>query len=137
MKYGPDFLHDEQASVSHLEEIIIQLIPKDETRLDPGLGSLLQSIKTTVDTLLALFKHQKRRQLVVLLVLRRAEVNESFASLERKKNTSILYLTAQNSAAIASLKTELSPSSTEILNMGILSKLSTKVQWPPAFALLH
>lgn len=117
LKYGRDFLRDEQANVVHLQEIVVQLIPKDQTRRDRGLDPLLQSISTTLDSLLALFKQQKRRQLVSLLVVRRAEVNESFALLERKKNTLILYLTARNSATIDSFKTGVFSQSTDLPEM--------------------
>ena len=103
LKNGHGFLHSERASIGLLQEII-QLIPTDETKVDPGLDKLLQSMKVTIDSLLALLNKQKTFHLVVLLILRRTEVNESFASLERKKNLLILYFTAQNSAALASLK---------------------------------
>ena len=104
LKHGRCFLQDEKTSVDYLQEIITRLVPEEETDADPGLYHLLQSINITVTTLLDLFKHQKRRHLIYTLVVRRTEVNDSFASLERKKNTLILHLTAQNSAAISFLK---------------------------------
>ena len=103
LKVGGGYLRDEQAGVIHLREIIIQLIPKDKTRLDPDFESHLKSIDIAVSSLLRLLQQQKRLQVVILLVIRRAEVRESFAVLERKKATLNLYLTAQNTAAIASL----------------------------------
>ncbi|KAI9707807.1 MAG: hypothetical protein M1836_000769 [Candelina mexicana] len=103
LKYGGGFLRDEQAGVIHLREIIIQLIPKDKTRLDPGFESHLNSISSAVSRLLRLLQQQRRLQVAVLLVIRRSEVQDSFALLERKKSTLNLYLTAQNTAAIASL----------------------------------
>ena len=96
LKDGSAFVRSEEENVCQLQEIIVRLTPKDETRLDASLDLLLQSISATVDCLLALFKQQTRLQLAVLLIIRRVEVNESFASLERKKNTLILYLTTQN-----------------------------------------
>ena len=104
LKHGRCFLHDEKTSVGHLQEIITRLVPEEKTDVDQGLYHLLQSINITVVSLLHLFKQQKRRHLIYTLVVRRTEVNDSFASLERKKNTLILHLTAQNSAAISSLK---------------------------------
>ena len=105
LKYGGGYLLDEQAGVVHLREIIIQLIPKDKTRLDPGFETHLKSISNAVSHLLRLLQQQSRLQVAVLLVIRRAEVHDSFAVLERKKSTLNLYLTAQNTAAIASLTT--------------------------------
>lgn len=103
LKHGGGFLRDEEASVNYLQEIITQFIPKEQTALDRGLESLLESINNTVESLLVLLDQQKPLSVVLLLVIRRAEVNESLALLERKKNTLTLYLAAQNSAAIASL----------------------------------
>lgn len=54
LKYGGDYLRDEQAGVIHLREIIIQLIPKDETRLDLDFESHLKSISTAINRLLRL-----------------------------------------------------------------------------------
>ena len=124
LQHGRCFLDDAQISVDHLQKIIVQLIPKDETSLDSGLGSLLQSIHVTVESLLVLFKQQNRLQLVFHLVIRRTEVNDSFEVLERKKNTLLLYLTAQNSVAIASLKP---PQSTQALKMAEESDSSSVV----------
>ena len=107
LRHGRGFLCDQQASVGHLQEVLIKL--KHGTRLDPSLRSLLESIDTTVRDLLLLVKQRKRRQLLILLVIRRTEVNESFALLERKKSTLNLYLTTENSFAIASLKTVILP----------------------------
>lgn len=115
LRHGRGFLCDQQASVGHLQEILAQL--KRRTRLDPSLRSLLESINTTVRDLLLLVKQRTRRQLLILLVIRRTEVNESFALLERKKSTLNLYLTTQNSFAIASLKTVILPHSTQDLEM--------------------
>lgn len=106
LKYGGGYLRDEQASVIHLREIIIQLIPKDKKGLDPGFESHLKSIDTAVSRLLRLLEQQRPLQATVLLVIRRAEVHDSFALLERKKATLNLYLTAQNTAAIKSLTTK-------------------------------
>ena len=105
LKYGGDYFRDEQAGVIHLREIITKLIPKDKIELDPGFESHLKSISTAVSRLLRLLQRQRRLQVAVLLVIRRAEVHDSFALLERKKSTLNLYLTAQNTAAIASLTT--------------------------------
>ena len=102
LKFGGGYLRDEQAGVIHLREIILQFI-KEKTRLDPGFEYLLKSIDTAVSRLLRLLQQQTRLQVVILLVIRRAEICESFAVLERKKATLNLYLTAQNTAAIASL----------------------------------
>jgi len=129
LKYGRGYLRDEQAGVIHLQEIVIQLIPKDATRLDPGFESLLESISTTVNSLLRLFKQQSRLQVAVLLVIRRAEVHDSFALLERKKNTLNLYLTAQNSAAIASLKTGAISRTTRSSSMSPHSHSSSQVHF--------
>ena len=115
LRHGCGFLCDQQASVGHLQEILTQL--KDRTRLDPSLRSLLESINTTVHDLLLLVKQRKPHQLLVLLVIRRTEVNESFALLERKKSTLNLYLTTQTSFAIASLKTLILPHATKGLEM--------------------
>ena len=115
LRHGCDFLCDQQASVGHLLEVLIQL--KHRTRLDPPLKSLLESIDTTVRDILLLVKQRKRRQLLILLVIRRTEVNESFALLERKKSTLNLYLTTENSFAIASLKTVILRHSTRDLEM--------------------
>lgn len=104
LKHGRCFLHDERTSVGHLQEIITGLVREEETDVDPGLYRLLQSIEITVRSLLNLFRQEKRRHLIYTLVVRRTEIYDSFASLERKKNTLILHLTAQNSAAISSLK---------------------------------
>ena len=106
LKYGGGYLRDEQAGVIHLREIIIQLIPEDKRGLDPGFQSHLKSIDTAVSSLLRLLRQQRRLQVAVLLVIRRAEVQDSFALLERKKTTLNLYLTAQNTAAITSLMTK-------------------------------
>ncbi|KAI9712198.1 MAG: hypothetical protein M1812_006932 [Candelaria pacifica] len=108
MKHGGGYLRDEQAGVIHLQEIIIQLIPKDKTRLDVGFESHLASISTAVTRLLRLLQQTKRLQIAVLLVIRRAEVHDSFALLERKKTTLNLYLTAQNTAAITAFTTSAS-----------------------------
>ncbi|KAM0799159.1 hypothetical protein BDR22DRAFT_822765 [Usnea florida] len=115
LRHGCEFLCDQQASVGHLLEVLIQL--KHRTRLDPPLRSLLESIDTTVRDILLLVKQRKRRQLLILLVIRRTEVNESFALLERKKSTLNLYLTTENSFAIASLKTAILRHSTRDLEM--------------------
>ena len=125
LKHGRGFLCDEQASVGHLQEIIAQL--ESRTSVDPYLRSLLQSINTTVHDLLLLVKQRKRLQLVILLVIRRTEVNESFALLERKKNTLNLYLTTQNSVAMASLKTGILPHSTQNPEMAHPHQLSFEV----------
>ena len=106
LKYGGGHLRDEQAGVIHLQEIIIQLIPKEKKGLDPGFQSHLKSIDIAVSRLLRLLHQQGRLQVAVLLVIRRAEVQDSFALLERKKTTLNLYLTAQNTAAITSLITK-------------------------------
>ena len=108
LKYGGSFVRNEEDNVCQLQEIIVRLIPKDETRFDASLDLLLQSISATIDGLLALFKQQTRLHLAVLLIIRRVEVNESFASLERKKNTLILYLTTQNYLAAQTHSTILS-----------------------------
>ncbi len=115
LRYGRDFLSDEEASIGHLQEILNQL--RYRTRLDPSLRSLLESINTTVHDILLLVQQRKGLQLVILLVIRRIEVNESFALLERKKNTLNLYLTTQNSVAIGSLKAGIPPHSAQILEM--------------------
>lgn len=125
LRYGRGLLCDEQANVGLLQEIIIQLSYR--TTLDPYLSSLLHSINTTVNDILSLVKRQKRLQLVIILVIRRTEVNESFALLERKKNTLNLYLTTQNSVAIASLKTGNLPHSTQNLDMAHVRQDSTEV----------
>ena len=127
LKHGPKFLHNERATVIHLQEIINQLIPKDETTANPGFKRLLSSINSTVESLLALFKPQKLRQIVFLLIIRRAEINESFASLERQKSTLLLHLTAQNSAGIASPKTCNLPHSTQALKMSAHSSSPSMV----------
>ena len=113
LKHGRYFLHQAKASVDHLQEIITLLISSNEIKPDSGLDSLLSSIKVTIDSLLILFKKQKRLQIIYLLLFRRAEFNESFALLERNKNTLNLYLNAQNSAAIASLKMPTSTSTSQ------------------------
>ncbi|KAL9041248.1 MAG: hypothetical protein Q9214_004173, partial [Letrouitia sp. 1 TL-2023] len=80
-----------------------------------GFESHLKSISAAVSRLLRLFQQQTRLQVAVLLVIRQAEVHDYFALLERKKATLNLYLTAQNTAAIASLTTSAlsgTPSST-------------------------
>ena len=105
LKYGGAYLRDEQAGVIHLLDIINQLIPKDKIGLDPGFQAHLESISTAVSRLLGLLQQRRRLQIAVLLVIRRAEVHDSFALLERKKTTLNLYLSAQNTAAIASLTT--------------------------------
>ena len=115
LRHGCGFLSDQQASVGHLQEILTQL--KTRKRIGPSLRSLLESINTTVHELLSLVKQRKRRQLLILLVIRRTELNESFALLERKKSTLNLYLTTQTSFAIASLKTLILPHSTKVLEM--------------------
>ena len=124
LRYGRGYLCDEQANVGHLQEIITQL--KHRSILDPYLRSLLQSINSTVHDLLLLVNQRKRLQLVILLVIRRTEVNESFALLERKKNTLILYLTTQNSITIASLRTGNLPRSTKNLEMASEVRVRTK-----------
>ena len=137
LRYGRGLLHDEQANVGLLQEIIGQLSYR--TTLDPYLRSLLGSINTTVNDLLSLIKQEKRLQLVIVLVLRRTEVNESFALLERKKNTLNLYLTTQNSAAIASLRTGNLPRSTQNLDMAPVrqSSLEVRVRAWSSFWLFH
>lgn len=129
LKYGGGYLRDEQATVIHLREIIVQLIPNDKTGLDPGFASHLESISTAVSGLLRLLQQQKRLQVAVLLVIRRAEVNDTFALLERKKTTLNLYLTAQNTAAIASLTTSASSGTTTSTIMSPHSHSSSQVQF--------
>ena len=129
LKYGGDYLRDEQAGVIHLREIVIQLIPKDKTRLDPGFESHLKSISTAVSRLLRLLQQRRRLQVAILLVIRRAEVYDSFALLERKKTTLNLYLTAQNTAAIASLATSASPGTTSSTIMSPHSDSSSEVHF--------
>ena len=129
LKYGGGYLRDEQAGVIHLREIIIQLIPKDKIGLDSGFESHLKSIDTAVSRLLQLLQQQRRLQVAVLLVIRRAEVHDSFALLERKKTTLNLYLTAQNTAAIASLKTSALSRTTPSTIMSPLSRSSSEVDF--------
>ncbi|KAL6713354.1 hypothetical protein ACLMJK_008819 [Lecanora helva] len=124
LKHGPDFLRNEQASVSHLKEIIDQITSAEEASVDSRLCLLLQSISCTVEKLLTLIEYQnKRSQLVLIFVIRRTEIKESLASLERKKNTLILYLTAHNSAAIDSLRADTPTHSTKNATMPVLSKV--------------
>ena len=127
LKHGSCFLHDEKTSVGHLQEIITRLVREEETDVDLGLYHLLQSIEITVTTLLDLFRQQKRRHLIYTLVVRRTELNDSFASLERKKNTLILHLTAQNSAAISSLKTSTLAHCTRACQMSMQTHSSVPV----------
>ncbi|KAL6715529.1 hypothetical protein ACLMJK_006490 [Lecanora helva] len=103
LKHGSGFLHDEQAGIEHLREIIIQLLPKDRATLDPDLASQLESIRLAVNRLLRLLQQHRRLQIAILLVIRRAEVYDSFALLERKKATLNLYLSIQNNVALSSL----------------------------------
>ena len=137
LKSGRTFVDNERATVVRLQEIISKLRPKDEVAADPTFKSLLSSINSTVEVLLALFQQQKLRQIVVLLIIRRAEVNESFASLERQKTTLLLHLTAQNSAGPASL------SGGTLLNSGSLSqstqalKMSTHSSSPSTVYMMH
>ena len=107
LQNGRGYLRNEREGIQQLQHIIIRLLPNDDKAPDPRFERLLQSINVTVDSLLILFQQHKRLQLIALLIIRRAEVNESFAVLERKKNTLILYLTAQNSNDLASLKTSM------------------------------
>ena len=129
LKYGGGYLRDERAGVIHLREIIIQLIPKDKGRLDPGFVSHLDSIGTAVSRLLRLLQQQRRLQIAILLVVRRAEVHDSFALLERKKSTLNLYLTAQNTAAIASFTTSTSYETTASTTMSPHSHSSSEVNF--------
>ena len=117
LKHGRNFLHNERATVIHLQEIIGQLRPRDEAAADPNFKLILSSIDSTVERLLALFKQQKLRQITILLTIHRAEIDESFATLERQKSTLILLLTAQTSNGIASLRTDNLPHSTQPFNM--------------------
>lgn len=103
LKTGHSFLADEQASISQLKQFISGSFCPNGTIADSGFAPLLESIKTTVDRLLDLLEVKTRRRLVSILVLRRTELNEAFAALERKKSSLILQFAAQNSTALASL----------------------------------
>ena len=119
LKHGRNFLHNERATVIHLQEIISQLRLKDEAAADPNFKLILSSIDSTVERLLALFKQQKLHQITILLTVHRAEIDESFATLERQKSTLILLLTAQTSTGIATRPFNMSehPSSPSIVYM--------------------
>ena len=104
LKFGHSFLADEQATISQLKEFIIGLLcPNDGTIAESRFAPLLESIKRTVDHLLDLLEVKTRRRRVLILVLRRTELNDAFAALERKKSSLILQFAAQNSTALASL----------------------------------
>ena len=117
LKHGRNFLHNERATVIQLQEIIGQLRPEDEAAADPNLKLILSSIDSTVERLLALFKQRKLRQITILLTIHRAEIDQSFATLERQKSTLILLLAAQTSTGMASLRTDNLPHSTQPFNM--------------------
>ena len=105
LKHGRRYLRNEQASIRQLHTIVSEL-SADDAVPSSDLGLLLEAISDSVNRLLTLLRRQRKHQIVVLLVLRRTEINDSFASLERQKNTLILQLTAQNSIAVASLRFE-------------------------------
>ena len=117
LKHGRNFLRNERATVTHLQEIIGQLRPADEAAADPNFKLILSSIDSTVERLLTLFKQQKLHQITILLTFHRTQIDESFATLERQKSTLILLLTAQTSTGIASLRTHNLPHSTQPFNM--------------------
>lgn len=48
LKYGGGYLRGELPGVIHLQKIVIQLIPKEKIRLDPGFTSHIKSIDTLV-----------------------------------------------------------------------------------------
>ena len=117
LKHGRNFLHNERTTVIRLQEIIGQLRLKDEAAADPNFQLILSSIDSTVERLLTLFKQQNLRQVTILLTLHRAQIDQSFATLERQKSTLILLLAAQTSTGVASLRIDNLPHSTQPFNM--------------------
>ena len=105
VKDGQQFFHDEKYSVSQLGLVISELIESNKSVSASPIAPLLRSIKEAAYNLSVLFEQQDRHKIVLTLLLRRKEIDEAFASLERKKNTLLLHISATNTGAIAEIKT--------------------------------
>ena len=100
MKNGRRLFQDEYLSTGHL----LNILKENKYTHTCYLQHLLLSIEESAQRLALLFKKDGRAQVALILLLRRKEIDEAFASLERKKSVLILYFTVEITNTITEIQ---------------------------------